>query len=95
MSTLHLVGARQTSAAVEGINNKARVISKRAFGLKSPKRLWDRLILDWNRASEVIGYSIDRIRQIAWGLRTFVDGSCTQERKSPHQPTCIDGRSGR
>jgi len=35
------------------------------------------LILDLNRASEVIGYSIDRIRQIAWGLKPLFDGSCT------------------
>ena len=38
--------ARQTSAAVEGINNKARVITKRAYGLKSAAGLWTRLILD-------------------------------------------------
>ena len=37
-----------TSAAVEGINNKARVITKRTYGLKSAKSLWDRLILDLN-----------------------------------------------
>jgi transposase len=74
---LNYFDARQTSAAVEGINNKARVITKRAYGLKSAKSLWDRLILDLNRASEVIGYSIDQIRQIAWGLKPLFDGSCT------------------
>ena len=73
---LNYFDARQTSAAVEGINNKARVITKRAYGLKSAKSLWDRLILDLNRASEVISYSIDRIRQIAWGLKPLFDGSC-------------------
>jgi hypothetical protein len=30
---------------VEGINNKARVITKRADGVKSAKSLWDRLVL--------------------------------------------------
>jgi transposase len=74
---LNYFDARQTSAAVEGINNKARVITKRAYGLKSAKSLWDRLILDLNRASEVIGCSIERIRQIAWGLKALFDGSCT------------------
>jgi transposase len=74
---LNYFDARQTSAAVEGINNKARVITKRAYGLKSAKSLWDRLILDLNRASDAIGYSIDRIRQIAWGLKPLFDGSCT------------------
>jgi transposase len=74
---LNYFDARQTSAAVEGINNKARVITKRAYGLKSAKSLWDRLILDLNRASEAIGYSIDRIRQIVGGLKPLFDGSCT------------------
>ena len=41
---LNYFDARQTSAAVEGINNKARVITKRTYGLKSAKSLWDRLI---------------------------------------------------
>jgi transposase len=74
---LNYFDARQTSAAVEGINNKARVITKRAYGLKSAKSLWDRLILDLNRASEAIGYSVCRIRQIARGLKALFDGSCT------------------
>ena len=74
---LNYFDARQTSAAVEGINNKARVITKRAYGLKSAKSLWDRLILDLNRASEVIGHSIDRIRQIVMGLKALFDGSRT------------------
>jgi len=56
---LNYFDARQTSAAVEGINNKARVITKRTYGLKSAQSLWNRLILDLNRASEAIGWSID------------------------------------
>ena len=67
----------ETSAAVEGINNKARVITKRTYGLKSAKSLWDRLILDLNRASQAIGYSIERIRQMAKGLKALFDWSCT------------------
>ncbi len=74
---LNYFDARQTSAAVEGINNKARVITKRAYGLKSAKSLWDRLILDLNRASDVIGHSIDQIRQIVRGLKALFDGSRT------------------
>ncbi|HMB06929.1 MAG TPA: transposase [Isosphaeraceae bacterium] len=69
--------AHQTSAAVEGINNKARVITKRAYGVKSADTLWKRLILGLNRASEAIGRSIDRIRQIAQGLTALFDPSCT------------------
>src|SRR5436305_365975 len=69
--------ARQTSAAVEGINNKARVITKRTYGLKSAQSLWNRLILDLNRASEAIGWSIEQIRQMAKGLKVLFDSSCT------------------
>ena len=74
---LNYFDARQTSAAVEGINNKARVITKRAYGLKSADSLWTRLILDLNRASEAIGWSIEQIRQMARGLKALFDPSCT------------------
>jgi transposase len=74
---LNYFDARQTSAAVEGINNKARVITKRTYGLKSARSLWDRLILDLNRASDAIGWTIDEIRQMAHGLKTLFDSSCT------------------
>ena len=43
---LNYFEARQTSGPVEGINNKARVIVKRCYGLKSADSLWTRLILD-------------------------------------------------
>src|SRR5436853_2408469 len=74
---LNYFDARQTSAAVEGINNKARVITKRTYGLKSAQGLWNRLILDLNRASEAIGWSIEQIRQMAKGLKVQFDWSCT------------------
>jgi transposase len=74
---LNYFDARQTSAAVEGINNKARVITKRTYGLKSAESLWTRLILDLNRASEAIGWSIEQIRQMANGLKALFDPSCT------------------
>jgi transposase len=74
---LNYFDARQTSAAVEGINNKARVITKRAYGLKSADNLWTRLILDLNRASEAIGWSIEQIRQMVRGLKALFDPSRT------------------
>ena len=74
---LNYFDARQTSAAVEGINNKARVITKRAYGLKSADSLWTRLILDLNRASEAIGWSIAQIRRMASGLKALFDPSRT------------------
>ena len=62
---------------MEGINNKARVITKRAYGLKSADRLWNRLILDLNRASEATGWTIEQIRQMARGLKALFDPSRT------------------
>jgi transposase len=74
---LNYFEARQTSAAVEGINNKARVITKRAYGIKSADSLWTRLILDLNRASEAISWTIEQIRQMAHGLKALFDPACT------------------
>jgi transposase len=74
---LNYFDGRQTSAAVEGINNKARVITKRSYGLKSADSLWNRLILDLNRASEAVGWSIEQIRRLARGLKALFDLSCT------------------
>jgi transposase len=74
---LNYFDARQTSAAVEGINNKARVIIKRAYGLKSAESLWSRLILDLNWAKEVIGCTIEKIRGLVAGFKAIFDPSCT------------------
>ena len=74
-AVLNYFDARRTSAAVEGVNNKARVITRRSYGLKSATTLWDRLILDLNRASDAIGWSIDQIRQMASGLKALFDPS--------------------
>lgn len=68
---------RQTSAAVEGINNKARVITKRAYGLKSADSLWTRLILDLNRAAQAVGHTIAQIKNIVVGMRAVFGPSCT------------------
>ena len=68
---------RQTSAAVEGINNKARVITKRAYGLKSADSLWTRLILDLNRAAQAIGHTIAQIKSIVTGFRAVFGPFCT------------------
>ena len=53
---------RYTSAAVEGINNKARVITNRCYGVKTAKTLFSRLILDLNRASDAVGRGIAELR---------------------------------
>jgi transposase len=58
----------QTSGVVEGINNKARVVTKRAYGIKSADTLWTRLILDLNRAGDVVIHTVASIRAL---VRTF------------------------
>lgn len=68
---------RRTSAAVEGINNKARVITKRAYGLKSANSLWTRLILDLNRAQEIVVNTIIGLRDIANGFRAIFSMVCS------------------
>lgn len=66
---LNYFDARQTSAAVEGLNNKARVILKRSYGLKATDSLWTRLILDVNRATDVVLYTIGQIHELVVGFR--------------------------
>jgi len=66
---LNYFDARQTSGPVEGVNNKARVILKRSYGLKSADSLWTRLILDLNRAQEVVLYTIGQIHELVAGFR--------------------------
>ena len=58
-----------TSAAVEGINNKARVIIKRSYGIKSTNTLWTRLILDLNWAGKAAGKTIEQVRKLVTGLK--------------------------
>jgi transposase len=69
--------ARLTSGPVEGINNKARVIVKRAYGLKSADSLWSRLILDLNRAKDVVGHTIGQIQDLVLGFRIAFSRGCT------------------
>lgn len=66
---LNYFDARQTSGPVEGINNKARVIVKRAYGLKSGASLWSRLVLDLNRARDVVQHTIEQIHGLAAAFR--------------------------
>jgi transposase len=68
---LNYFEARQTSGPVEGINNKARVILKRAYGLRSADSLWTRLILDLNRAKEVVLYTIGQLHELGAAFRVL------------------------
>ena len=66
---LNYFDRRQTSGPVEGINNKARVIVKRAYGLKAAASLWTRLVLDLNRSRDVVRHTIEQIRGLVAGFR--------------------------
>jgi transposase len=66
-----------TSATVEGINNKARVITKRAYGLKSADSLWTRLILDLNRAKTIAVHTITNLRQVVDSFRAIFSMACS------------------
>src|ERR1700722_12008530 len=74
---LNYFPARPTSAAVEGINNKARVITKRAYGLKSADSLWTRLILDLNRAKDTVVHTVAGLRELANGFRAVFSMVCS------------------
>jgi len=74
---LNYFDARQTSGVVEGINNKARVILKRSYGLKEVNSLWTRLVLDLNRAKEAVKYTLSQIQELVLGFRTLFAPACT------------------
>jgi transposase len=67
----------QTSAAVEGLNNKARVITKRAYGLKAAGSLWTRLLLDVNHAGQVAWRSIQQVRDLSRQIKATFCGYYT------------------
>jgi transposase len=68
---------RKTSGVVEGINNKARVITKRAYGLKTAASLWTRLILDLNRAKDIVVHTIAGLRESVAGFRAYFSMVCS------------------
>ena len=74
---LNYFESRQTSGVVEGINNKARVITKRAYGIKSPNTLWTRMILDLNMAGKMVLHTVASIRELVHGFRAIFSSACT------------------
>ena len=68
---------RKTSGPVEGLNNKARVITKRCYGVKSPQTLWSRLCLDVNLAASTISFTVANIHDIANQIRDVFLGYYT------------------
>jgi Transposase len=67
----------QNSGVVEGINNKARVVTKRAYGIKSADTLWTRLYLDLDRAGEIVVQTIASLRGLISAFRTVFSAACT------------------
>lgn len=64
---------RKTSGPVEGLNNKARVITKRCYGVKDTNTLWNRLCLDVNLAAQATIFTVPGIRAIINRIReTFL-----------------------
>lgn len=61
---------RRTSGPVEGINNKVRVAMRRGYGIQRLPTLWSRLVLDVNWARRKIGFTIDKIRELAGRIQT-------------------------
>ena len=66
-----------TCGPVEGVNNKARVILKRSYGLRSADSLWTRLILDLNRAGDVVLYTLGQMHELVAGFRILFSPACT------------------
>lgn len=60
---------RKTSGPVEGINNKARVITKRCYGVKCVSTIWRRLCLDLNLARQLVVRTVPRMKELAHRIR--------------------------
>ena len=68
---------RKTSGPVEGLNNKARVITKRCYGVKNTKTLWNRLCLDVNLATQAAWFTVQEIHTLANRIREVFLGYYT------------------
>jgi len=67
----------ETSAAVEGLNNKARVITRRSYGLKSADSLWRRLMLDVNRLVATMRRTVGEMHALARSIQARFRGYYT------------------
>ena len=68
---------RETSAPVEGLNTKARVITRRSYGLKHAESLWTRLVLDVNRAVQTARRTVSDLHALARGIQAIFRGYYT------------------
>jgi transposase len=68
---------RRTSGPVEGINNKVRVVLRRAYGIRTVTTLWSRLVLDVNWAWRKVGHTIAGLRGLVSRIQTVFSGVYT------------------
>jgi transposase len=68
---------RQTSAQVEGLNTKARVITRRSYGLKHADSLWKRLVLDVNRVIRAFRRTVSELHALARSIQAKFRGYYT------------------
>jgi len=67
----------ETSAAVEGLNNKARVITRRSYGLKSADSLWRRLALEVNHVAGCARRTVADLHALARSIQAKFSGYYT------------------
>jgi transposase len=68
---------RETSGPVEGLNNKARVITRRSYGLKDTDALWKRLVLDVNRVVQVVRRTVADLHALTRSIQAQFRGYYT------------------
>ncbi len=68
---------RKTSGPVEGLNNKARMVTKRCYGVKTAQTLWNRLCLDVNLAALAVGHTVRQMHALAHQIRSVFLGYYT------------------
>ncbi len=67
----------ETSGVVEGLNNKARVITRRSYGLKCAESLWQRLMLDVNQVVNRVRYTVAEMHLLARSIQAKFRGYYT------------------
>ena len=65
---------------MEGLNNKARVITKRRYGVRNTHNLWNRLCLDVNLAALGVSFTVTQIHEIANQIRAVLLNYYTRKR---------------
>ena len=65
---------RETSGPVEGLNTKARVITRRSYGLKNADSLWKRLVLDVNNLAALARRTVQEIHVLARSIQAKFRG---------------------